>query len=271
MELDLNFLEDHFSQRLIFKDTWMIATKTDALPYSSDCYLLSGDESAIAIDSGMHILNIAEYMQSLTPVPICGVINTHGHFDHTGGNGFFKKTYMHPAARKPATTPFGNAEGYILDYPIVELSEGYTIDLGGRVLEIMFIGAHSLDSIAILDRTNRILFTGDELETGWINVGSFRSGIPGMTIETHYKNILKLKARYDEYDFICPAHHGAPIDKSAINDFLICDKMILDGAPGSDILPHKVAGGRSAPGMRILRYKSAHICFNVDGIFEKKG
>ena len=53
-----------------------------------DCYLLLGEDEAFLIDAGMSTVNIREYAQSLTTLPLRRVINTHSHFDHTAGNGF---------------------------------------------------------------------------------------------------------------------------------------------------------------------------------------
>ena len=274
--LQYEICEDNIEFRLIAPDTWMLTTKL-LEPFSSDCYLLSGDESAVIIDTGMiRNLNLKDYILELklTDKPIIGAISTHSHFDHTGGNGWFGHAWMHKNSVYGATHPFGgNADGYILDYPIDIIKEGDVIDLGNRRLEFIEIGAHDLGSVAILDKDRRILFTGDELETGWINVGSTTpEKVPGQTIETHYKNMQKLKARYDEYDIICPGHHGAPIDKSSIDDFLKCDEMILSGVPGDPYVPRKNGGERfrSIPHIQVMRYRMAHICYRDDRIFEDK-
>ena len=271
MSFDFNLYEDHFHPTMITPNTWMISSRSPATPFGSDNYLLLGDEMALCIDSGMSKLNFYEYAKQFTDLPIHGVINTHSHFDHTGGNGYFPRVYMHPLAEKGAKSPFGGESGdYPLDYEITPVREGFTLNLGNRELEIIEIGAHDLSSIAILDKTNRILFSGDELETGWCNVG-IMGNAPGTSIESHYNNMLKLKARWDEFDIICPAHHGAPISKDLLNHVLIADKMILDGVPGDPNMPDKNGGGRFRNGeILAMRYKMAHIGYNVNNIFEKK-
>lgn len=271
--IDLNLYEEYYHMTKIFPHTYMVSSKTQHTPFGSDNYILEGDECALCIDSGMTPLDYYAYAAFLTDLPILGVINTHSHFDHTGGNGYFPKVFMNPLAEKGAKTPFkgmGEEEyEYPLDYEITPVKEGDIIDLGGRVLEIFEIGAHDLSSIAILDKTNRILFSGDELESGWCNVGSMGPADPKQTILRHYQNMRKLKARADEFDWICPGHHGAPLPKDLLNHVLIADKMILDGAPGDPNLPPK-NGGRFFKNedqkVRAMRYKMAHICFNIDRI-----
>ena len=43
--------------------------------------------------------------QNLKPVM---AVNTHGHFDHTGGNGYFDEVYVHTAGVEIARKPFGD-------------------------------------------------------------------------------------------------------------------------------------------------------------------
>jgi hydroxyacylglutathione hydrolase len=272
--IDLNEYEECFHTIPIAPHTWQISSRCPATPFGSDNYLLEGDFYSICIDSGMTKLDICSYAQLFTDKPIDGVINTHAHFDHTGGNGWFRHVYMMAGAEKAAKTPFGGStEGYKLDYPIIPISEGYEFDLGNRKLEIIEIGAHNLYSIAILDKTYRILFSGDELESGWCNVGAFGNDkVKGETIENHYHNMLKLKDRWDEFDVICPAHHGAPLSKELLSNVITCDKMILDGYEGSRDNPPKNGGGMMPknPDMRVMRYKCAHIGYNVNHIFDDK-
>ena len=280
MAVDLNLYEEYYHMTKITPNTWWITSKTSHTPWGSDNYILEGDECALVIDSGMTELNFYEYCKTITDLPILGVINTHSHFDHTGGNGYFPKVFMNPLAEKGAKTPFGlelggeNPISYPLDYEITPVHEGDIINLGNRELEIIEIGAHDLSSIAILDKTNRILFSGDELESGWCNVGQGGpERNPGQTIERHYNNMKKLKARWDEFDCICPAHHGAPLTKDLLNHVLIADSMILAGAQGSPEIPFKNGGGmiKNEDGkIRMFRYKMAHIGFNIDNVYDKK-
>ena len=50
-------------------------------------------------DTGYASENIQEYAQSLTDKPVEIAANTHGHFDHTGGNGWSKCAFMSAKAR----------------------------------------------------------------------------------------------------------------------------------------------------------------------------
>lgn len=268
MQPKLGRFYPHFHIRKMNTNTWIIGTQSPATPWGCDCYLLECDEVCVLIDSGMSKLNIRDYIQKVkvTDKPVTAVINTHGHFDHTGGNGYFDKVYMNPIGEKDAKTPFvGNTGDYPLDYEITPVKDGDILDLGGRPLQILEIGAHHPSSIAILDIKNRLLFTGDELETGWLNVNIAGEDRPGQTIETHYRNMRKLYAHYDDYDLLCPGHHGAPIDKSTLLEIMHCDEMILNGVEGGTDVPNP-----PMEGYKVMRYKQAHIGYNEKAIFEKR-
>ena len=269
----LNEFEEHFDSRKIAPKTWAIGTKYPATPMGCDCYLLEGDDECILIDTGMSKLNIHAYIKAagLTDKPITATISTHSHFDHTGGNGYFGKVYMHPKAEKGAKTPFdGDTASYPLDYEITPVKEGDVIPLKGRPLEIYEIGAHNPGSIAILDRTNRMLYSGDELETGWCNICLSAEPVPGSTVEQHYKNMQKLYSLYDAFDRICPGHHGAPVDKSTLLEIMHADELILSGAPGDPDVPRKCGPFGAIEDFRVMRYKSAHLGYRLNSVFEPK-
>ena len=252
-----------FTARKITPNTWVITG------IGCDSYLLLGAEMAMLIDSGMSPLDLSAFCRTLTDLPFAGVINTHGHFDHTGGNGWFKKAYMHPLAVKDAKRPFGGDESqWRLDYEIETVEEGQILDLGSRRLEIIYDGAHSLGSIAILDLDNFILFTGDELDPGQVLCNMSGEPVPGQSVENHQKNMRKLKTRWDEFDIICPGHNGTPIDKSYINDFIIVDQMIMDGVPGREDISSPTLPFPRPDGCLRLNYLGAHVCYNVNSIFE---
>ena len=59
-------------------------------------YLLAGTEKALLIDTGFGEIDLPAAVRSLTSLPV-EVVNTHGHFDHIGGNGAFDQVRLHRA------------------------------------------------------------------------------------------------------------------------------------------------------------------------------
>ena len=58
------------------------------------CYVLSGTEKCLLIDTGLGVENIWERVQELTEKPVIAV-TTHVHYDHFGGHKYFPDFYVY--------------------------------------------------------------------------------------------------------------------------------------------------------------------------------
>jgi hydroxyacylglutathione hydrolase len=212
-----------FRSTQLCTNTWLIQGD------GSSSYLVVGDTCGVMIDTGFATENIQEYAQSLTDKPVKWVANTHGHFDHTGGNGWFERTYMSAKALEIAKIPYPSKASlnYPLDYLVTIVGDGDTIDLGNRVLEVFEIPAHAPSSVAFLDRKERILFTGDEVAKGVMLY--WQQNEPQPTIEQHAQNMEKLLKHRQEFDFILSGHGSEIEDASLVEDYLEHDRRIMSG------------------------------------------
>ena len=203
-------------------------------------YLLIGQKEAIMIDAGMSRENIRAYAQSLTSLPISAVINTHSHFDHTAGNGFFDVIYATEGiSRSAKNTMGGNPANYPLNYSFTIINDGDIIDIGGRPLRIIELDCHSPGNIAILDSANGFLFPGDELEQGQVLLLPGYAEEKGQIHACHaatvekYLNAMKKLAQYkSQFNAICPGHNGAPIGTEYLDDYIELAQRILNGYEG---------------------------------------
>jgi hydroxyacylglutathione hydrolase len=197
-------------------------------------YLLEGRERALLIDTAWGCGPLREYVERLTDKPVI-VVNTHGHLDHAGGNGWWEQVYMHADAATDVAHMPPLPERRQLPYPEYEkvpVGEGFVFDLGGRKVEVIEISAHGAGSIALLDKNTGMLFAGDEIESGQVLLFDYGTNDPAIlmaTVEKHLRNMIKLKSRQAEFSAICPAHNGAPIACSHIDDFIELDKAMLEG------------------------------------------
>lgn len=212
-----------FHSKNLCSNTWLIQGD------GCTSYLVVGDKYGVVIDTGFAVENIQKYAQSLSDNPVRWAANTHGHFDHTGGNGWFERAYMSAKALEIAKTPYPSkgSLSYPLEYPVTIVGDGDTIDLGDRMLEVFEIPAHAPSSIAFLDRKERILFTGDEVARGVMLY--WQQNEPQPTIEQHAQNMEKLLKHRKEYDFICSGHGSEMEDASLVEDYLEHDRRILAG------------------------------------------
>jgi len=214
-------------------DTWII----NFMNGSQNMYLLEGDEYALLIDTGWGAGNLREHVEKLTKKPVI-VTNTHGHLDHSGGNGEWESVTMLPGCEGDIFTchrlPFDISK---LPYPNYEhkiVKEGDIIELGGRTIELFDISAHSNGSLAYLDRKNGYIFVGDELESAQVLMYETEA-IPGYDFDlderlrAHHANMLKLRGLKGEWHTIFPAHNGAPICDSYLDDYIALVEHIYSG------------------------------------------
>jgi glyoxylase-like metal-dependent hydrolase (beta-lactamase superfamily II) len=212
-----------FRSRPICNNTWLIQGD------GSNSYLVVGDKRGVVIDTGFATENIQGYAQSLTDKPVQWAANTHGHFDHTGGNGWFERAYMSAKALEIAKIPYPSKASlnYPLDYLVTVVGDGDKIDLGSRDLEVIEVPAHAPSSITFLDRQERIMFTGDEVDNRVMLY--WMQDEPQPTIEQHAQNMEKLLKHRKEFDFICGGHEQVMRDAALIEDYLKHDRRIMSG------------------------------------------
>ncbi|MBN2424763.1 MAG: MBL fold metallo-hydrolase [Calditrichaceae bacterium] len=242
-------------------------------------YLIEGNDKALLIDTGRGIADLAGFIKTLTHLPVM-VVNTHGHLDHAGGNFQFSQVYAHPEdfemvkqsmgaeSRKRAAQNIkahdSEAIFAFIDSTakrplpsLLPVQEGYIFDLGGRKLEVVETPGHTKGSIVLLDAGNRLLFGGDNNgEMVWLFLDDC------LPVESYLHNLQKLNTRRDEFDTILPGH-GGPLDKSIIDDQIVCALMIINGDCKGEV--YETFTGAQ----RICRYKKANIAFNPDNIHIK--
>lgn len=209
----------------ITKDTWCISS----LGWLH-CFLAVGSESALLIDTGAGCGDLKAAVESITDKPY-RVINTHGHFDHAGGNGQFGKVMLHPADFEIArccndyTARLGYVDSRIqihrpkmrdaaiadvipdCDYIMTPVYGGEEIDLGNRILEVIPTPGHTKGCICLLDRQNRLLFAGDMATDSVI----IHQGGNGTDVETTWRSFQKMLSYADCYDLILRGHFNPAV------------------------------------------------------------
>ena len=167
-------------------------------------FLLTGEEKALLVDSGMTVRNAKEIAEDITSLPL-SLVNTHADPDHIGSNDEFDSFLMNSAE----AVNYYNVQQRTGNY--IPAEDGDIIDLGDRKLRIIAIPGHTPGSIALLDEERRVLISGDTVQDGDIYMF-------GLMREFHaYINSLKkLESLKDKYDEIWPSHGTFPISPSII-------------------------------------------------------
>ena len=188
--------------------------------------MILGREKALLFDTGNGIGKISEIVNQLTILPVV-VLNSHTHFDHIGGNAEFRDIlamdtdytrnnvagYSNelvgeevseeaicgslPAEINPATyyTPSFTVKTFIKD--------GYKIDLGGRILEVLSTPGHTPDAISLLDLDLGLLWVGDIYYEGpiWLFV-------PETDLDMFYNSVKRLCNIVPHLNTLYPAHNS---------------------------------------------------------------
>ncbi len=283
--------EPYHKAKQIAPGTWQVLSDGD---YS---YVIEGDDEAIVIDSGCGAGNLKEFVKTLVPgKQVYRLLNTHNHFDHTMNNYQFDVVYMSEESYAGRCEPFGDYVGLDIpdDYPVVFLKDGDVINLKGRPLEVMAVDEHRKGSLQFLDRKERILFCGDEL-----NGNFFDSRI---SVEHSFRNLTRWMSVRDAYDTLCAGngiHDAVYVDRYYKTARYILDGHANEGAeyfvPYEDPRPsvYEIDGKRvkkrRSPNMeglsvplaaagfsRHLSYNGGRGCFcfsrklSPDGIFDRE-
>ncbi len=188
-------------------------------------FLVLGEEKALLFDTGLGIAPIRPVVERLTGLPVT-VLNSHSHYDHVGGNHEFDEIaslglpYTGSRAQGLANADVGEfVQGDWLwkktpeefDRDTYEISpwtstqmvsDGDVIDLGGRQLEIIWTPGHAPDAVCLLDRENRLLFTGDTFYLAPLYLH-----LEGSDVAAYKTSVDRLALLRPELDFLITAHN----------------------------------------------------------------
>src|SRR3989344_5560628 len=153
----------------------------------ANLYLVSGTARSILIDTGTGIVDTGKIAGKNGGKPLL-VANTHGHYDHAGGNAFFSEILAHALEAKSILFPDREATASFLmrkeDFSrlpqgfdaskyevrpaknVVPLEGGEVIYLGGQSLTVIHCPGHTPGSICLYDPVRKMLFSGDTIYRG---------------------------------------------------------------------------------------------------------
>ncbi len=228
-------------------DSWFTVEEIDGRTYAISeyghpqevrSYLLTGEEYACLIDTGLGIQNIKDVTDTLTGLPI-KVITTHMHFDHVGGHRLFKEIYVHREEadwlRNGMPMPLEEIREYIMEGPLTrpfpedfdincyypytgepfcELQDGDIVGLGGRKLEIIHTPGHSPGHICIVEEEKGYLFTGDLLYKGTLYAFLPESD------PAEYRRSLQKISGLKNIKRILPSHNDLNVDFDFVQEVL---------------------------------------------------
>ncbi len=204
--------------------------------------LILGGKKAILYDTMAGIGDLRRYLNKLTSLPIT-VVNSHGHFDHIGGNYQFESAWLsekeyeatrwlrYDEMRADLVHRLEKNGGLQLD-PIVKrnllnggfdryqaLEDGHIFNLGGITAEAVLLPGHTSGSTGLLLKEQRLLLSGDAMTP---IMCLFFPESQGIEV---YKDTLR-KAIKLPIDAFATGHHTRLFPHVALNDFLGCANAV---------------------------------------------
>jgi glyoxylase-like metal-dependent hydrolase (beta-lactamase superfamily II) len=159
-------------------------------PWCVNAGFVAGDSMTLIVDTGANRLaaqSIHGYAVAATPGNELRVINTEKHFDHIGGNSFFRElgidvwghvgitrtaaefetelTEFNEGIENPARRARGEAGAFFhgtqLANPNCSIAEDTVFELGGCRAEILLTPGHTPTNVSVWIPSDGVLFTGD--------------------------------------------------------------------------------------------------------------
>ncbi|MDA7568868.1 MBL fold metallo-hydrolase [Emcibacteraceae bacterium] len=209
-------------------------------------YLLLGSDNALLVDTLQGVGDLKSVVDQLTNLPII-VMNTHSHYDHVSSNYQFETIYG-------LDTPYtaGNAKGHSnadigssmtmdtiwknlpeeFDITIYEskayeidkfVNDGEIIDIGSREIQVIFTPGHSPDSVILVDKANRMMFTGDTFYPAPIYVYSETTSLEDFFITSQimfgYRN---------DVDYLMPGHNETMQPASYLDELRAATMAVIN-------------------------------------------
>lgn len=234
--MEINFRKPSVTQ--INNHIWLLNDNNE-----STIYVVCGEKYAAVIDTSTGLVNVKEEAQKITSLPlIC--INTHGHFDHVGGNWSFDKAYINFKDLKLADEYISSemireiAEKHGLEYPeFLPIEDEKIFDLGNLELQAYYHPGHTAGEIVLLDRKDRILFSGDGvIEQIWLQMPE------SLPIDVQIESMKKIKKFRNEFDWILCGHSRELQDAELFDTLLKALEDLKAGNTKNDI-DYKWYGG----------------------------
>jgi glyoxylase-like metal-dependent hydrolase (beta-lactamase superfamily II) len=271
--IDSDLSDAWFKTEQVTETIWRISDNGE-----DNIYLITGEDSALLVDNGLGAVDIKRYISRITTLPLI-VLNTHGHPDHVGSNNQFTAVYAHPGDFD-AITNFTNRTvqkqmlQYMVRVPIPDslkfvdadtmhhavlrpVNDGYLLNLGNREVEVIHTPGHTKGSICLLDRKDRVLFTGDHIKLlAWLHTEE------ALSMEEYLESLQKIKRRASEFDRLLPGHDST-LNKDFLQEQIICAENIVNGKCRGANYESVVGNGL------LCSYKRAKIAYAPDKIKAK--
>jgi glyoxylase-like metal-dependent hydrolase (beta-lactamase superfamily II) len=247
--------------------------------------VLTGPDGKLLVDSEIITArpNVSKALASINADPVKHLINTHWHFDHTGGNEWFHQAgasiLAHENTRKhlsKATRVEGNWQHTFPRAPAGAIpstifEDEYTLHVNNTTLVLQhYLPAHTDSDVSVHFAEADILHTGD---TFWNRDYPFIDYATGGSIDGHIRAAEANIARVTEKTIVIPGHGsvGGKADLILFRDVLveIRDKVAAlkrRGKPLSEVVAAKPGARYDAEWGNLFQNPSDFVALVYEGV-----
>ena len=222
-------------------------------------YLLIGTKKAMLVDTLQGIGDLKSVIDQLTDLPVI-VVNTHSHYDHVSSNYQFDTIYSinttytqsnakgHPHSdyadsmtmdtiwkNLPNNFSFEFYESRVYEIDKF-IKNGEIIDIGNREIEVVQIPGHSPDSVMLIDKQNRMMFTGDSFYPAPLYVYSDTS-----SFQEFFLSSQSMFSRREDVDFLMPGHNETMLTVDYLDELRAATMAILNPMTSKTVTDGKAA------------------------------
>lgn len=167
-------------------------------------FFLVTDEGVIVTDplnpkaAGLLLKEI----RKITDKPIKYVIYSHNHHDHISGGTIFKEEGAKFIAHKNVLKELGDHPSAVTPLPDITFDDSYTVELGGRKVELSYFGPNHGDSLVVMRLPKeKILFIVDIVTPRRV---AFRI-MPDFWPDEWIRSLKEIEQQLD-FDYVISAH-----------------------------------------------------------------
>ena len=210
-------------------------------------FLFAGETNAILVDTGFGG-DLPTVCHTLTQQPIT-LLTTHADIDHIGCDAAFSVHYMHPAEWERYQNSGANMG------TLRPIWEGDVFSVGAYTLEAVLIPGHTPGSIALLDRKNGILLSGDSVQDGCIYMHGNGRCLAALKYSLQKLNELRISGAFDT---IYASHGTVKLPADIIEDHL----EMVGGVLEHKLLPVSQAPERFPQQVKVFAFGRAKMYYD---------